>query len=184
MYIFMYIIYLLTGLSLAGLVLVGAGGFWHRGFFGLNHATLALLVSVIFLAAQVLVMFFFVGTGISVKEYVRDQGGDPDLHRRSIAIKRVLYPPTLLVTVVVMVTFILGGAVDQRLVSHWWHLGGWILSMFLYLRAIAVQHRCLKDNTAIILEMVGLAGSAAYGSGLSDAPQGDQSSSSEGPTLS
>ena len=166
MYIFMYAIYLLSAVSLAGLTLVGIGGFMGpRGFLGMNHPTLALMVSMLFLAVEVLVMFFFVGTGVSVKEYVRDQGGDPVFHRRSIAIKRVLYPPTLAVTVAVMVTFILGGAVDRRMLSHWWHLGSWLVSMGLFVRALRVQHRCLKDNTAIILEMVGLAQTVGTGAG-------------------
>ena len=159
MYIFMYLIYVLSGVSLVGLTLVGVGGFLGpRGFFGMSHPSLALLVSIIFLAVEVLVMFFFVGTGVSVKEYVRDEGADPVFHRRSIALKRVLYPPTLAVTLAVMVTFILGGAVDRRSLSHWWHLAAWLLSMGLFLRALKVQHNCLKENTAIILEMVGLAG--------------------------
>ncbi len=144
--------------SLVGLSLVGLDGFLHRGFFGMGHPTLALLVSVIFLATETLVMFFFVGTGVSVKEYVRDHGADPDFHRRSVAIKRVLYPPTLNVTLVVMMTFVTGGAVDRQLISHWWHLAGWLVSMWLFLRALKVQHRALRDNTAIILEMVGLLG--------------------------
>ena len=155
----MYLIYFLSGVSLVGLTLVGIGGFLGpRGFLGMNHPTLALMVSILFLAVEVLVMFFFVGTGVSVKEYVRDEGASPDFHRRSIALKRVLYPPTLAVTVAVMVTFILGGAVDRGSLSHWWHLAGWLLSMGLFLRALKVQHNCLKENTAIILEMVGLAG--------------------------
>lgn len=160
MYIFMYLIYIMSITSLVGLTLVGVGGLLGpRGFLGMNHPTLALLVSVIFLATETLVMFFFVGTGISVKEYIRDHAGvDHVFHRRSVAIKRVLYPPTLNVTLVVMVTFVTGGAVDRHLLSHWWHLAGWLLSMWLFLRALKVQHRALKDNTAIILEMVGLSG--------------------------
>ena len=113
MYIFMYLIYILSAASFIGLALLGLGGLaGPHGYFGMNHPTFALLVSVIFLAAEVLVMFFFVGTGISIKEYVRDHpDAAPELHRRSIAIKRVLYPPTLYVTMMVMLTFILGGAV-------------------------------------------------------------------------
>lgn len=158
MYIFMYLIYIMSLTSLVGLTLVGLDGFLHRGFFGMGHPSLALLVSVIFLATETLVMFFFVGTGVSVKEYVRDHDADPDFHRRSVAIKRVLYPPTLNVTLVVMMTFVTGGAVDRHLISHWWHLAGWLASMWLFLRALKVQHRALRDNTAIILEMVGLSG--------------------------
>ena len=158
MYIFMYIIYFLSAISFVGITLVGVGGMLGpRGYFGMNHPTFALLVAVIFLAAEVLVMFFFVGTGVSIKEFIRDHpDADPELHRRSVAIKRVLYPPTMNVTLVVMVTFILGGAVDRNLVSHWWHMGGWFLSMWLFIRALKVQNKCLADNTSIILEMVGL----------------------------
>lgn len=158
MYIFMYLIYILSAASFIGLALLGLGGLaGPHGYFGMNHPTFALLVSVIFLAAEVLVMFFFVGTGISIKEYVRDHpDADPELHRRSIAIKRVLYPPTLYVTMMVMLTFILGGAVDRRMLSHWWHLGAWVISMWLFVRAAKVQHRSLAENTAIILEMVGI----------------------------
>ena len=174
MYIFMYLIYIMSITSLAGLTLVGLGGFLHRGFLGMNHPTLALLVSVIFLATETLVMFFFVGTGVSIKEYIHDHAGvDHDFHRRSVAIKRVLYPPTLNVTLVVMVTFVIGGAVDRHLISHWWHLAGWIISMWLFLRALRVQHRALRDNTAIILEMVGLSG-----------PTGDTPSESADPESS
>ena len=157
MYIFMYLIYIMSAASFIGLALVGLGGLSDtQGYFGMNHPTFALLVSVIFLATEVLVMFFFVGTGVSIKEYVRDHpGADPELHRRSIAIKRVMYPPTLYVTLMVMVTFILGGAVDRKMLSHWWHLAAWLLSMWLFVRAATVQHRSLAENTAIILEMVG-----------------------------
>lgn len=158
MYIFMYLIYLLSAISFIGLTLLGIGGFvGPRGYFGMGHPSLALLVSVIFLATEVLVMFFFVGTGVSIKEYVRDHpDADPVFHQRSVAIKRDLYPPTLNVTLVVMVTFILGGAVDQRMLSHWWHLAGWLASMVLFVKALRIQHRCLADNTSIILEMVGM----------------------------
>ena len=158
MYIFMYIIYILSAFSFVGITLLGIGGLLGpHGYFGMNHPTFALLVAVVFLAAEVLVMFFFVGTGVSIKEYIRDHpDADPELHRRSVAIKRKLYPPTLNVTLIVMLTFILGGAVDRRFISHWWHLGSWLLSMWLFMRALKVQNRCLADNTAIILEMVGL----------------------------
>ena len=162
MYIFMYLIYILTFISLIGMSLLGIGGMLGpQGYFGMNHPTFGLLVAVIFLATEVLVMFFFVGTGVSIKEYVRDNPGtDPELHRRSVAIKRLLYPPTLNVTLVVMATFIIGGAVDRHMISHWWHLGAWLLSMYLFIKAAIIQNRCLADNTAIILEMVGLQGKA------------------------
>ena len=155
MYVYMYLIYMGSAFCLFGLTFLGVGGHWHWHFFGMNHPTFALLVMAVFLATESLVIFFFVGMGVNVRDYVRDEGADPEFHRRSVALKRVLYPPTLVATLAVMVTFILGGAVDTRVLSRWWHLAAWVLSTWLFLRALRVQHRCMKDNTAIILGILG-----------------------------
>ena len=65
MYIFMYLVYILSAASFAGLTLVGLGGFLHWGFFGMNHPTFSLLATILFLATETLAMFFFVGTGVT-----------------------------------------------------------------------------------------------------------------------
>ena len=64
----------------------------------------------IFIAAQTLVMFFFVGTGVSIKEYIQEnQDIDHSFHRDSIQIKRKLYPPTMAVTLLFVAMVILDG---------------------------------------------------------------------------
>ena len=51
-----------------GLLLIGINHYIN--FWAQNHITLDLLVSIIFIASQTLVMFFFVGTGVNVREYL------------------------------------------------------------------------------------------------------------------
>lgn len=153
MYLFMIIIYLFTGASYLALVTAGLQGYFRFQALGVNHPTFALLASILYLFTEVLVMFFFVGTGVSVKEHVRDKGGDPDYHRRSVAIKRRLYPSTLGNVALVMTVFITGGAVDTDILPGWGHGLLFLLAIVHFTRTIRIQHRCLKENTQIIWEM-------------------------------
>ncbi|MEE9167107.1 MAG: hypothetical protein V3U24_06575 [Candidatus Neomarinimicrobiota bacterium] len=152
----MIIIYLLTGASFLAIVITGAQGYLGFQALGVNHPTFALLSSILYLFTEVLVMFFFVGTGVSVKEHVRDKGGDPDYHRRSVAIKRKLYPPTLVNVLLVMSVFVTGGAVDTGLLPGWAHGLLFLFTIAHFARTIRVQHRGLKENTRIIWEMTGV----------------------------
>ncbi|SVC37112.1 uncharacterized protein METZ01_LOCUS289966, partial [marine metagenome] len=97
----MILSYVLVFISGIGLLLIGINHYIN--FWAQNHITLDLLVSLIFIASQTLVMFFFVGTGVNVREYLESHKeiGD-DLYRQMFAIKRKLYPPTMMVTILFM----------------------------------------------------------------------------------
>ena len=101
-------------------------------------------------------MFFFVGTGVSVKEYTQEKKLNSTFHRQSIAVKRKIYPPQLLNILILMTAFILYGAADTQKIPHVIYqltlLGG--LIDFLYAKKI--QHASFKENTQIILDMVGI----------------------------
>ena len=97
MWFFMTFSYVLIVLSGIGLTLIGVNHYfdiWAR-----NHITLDLIISIIFIAGQTLVMFFFVGTGVNVREYLEahPELGD-SLYKQMFAIKRKLYPPTMMLT--------------------------------------------------------------------------------------
>jgi hypothetical protein len=156
MWFFMYACYGFTLLSLAMLALNGLQGYFPFTVLTASHSTFALLTIIIYLFTETLVIFFFVGVGVSIKEYVQTQRLDPQYHRRSIAIKRRVYPPLLLNMLLMMVLFISGGAVDTGHLSGLLHgLLFWVcLAHFIY--AILVQHRCFRESTAIVLEMSGI----------------------------
>ena len=55
-----------------------------------------------------------------------------------------------------MTVFIIGGGVDTKVIPNWIHGILFYISFFHFLRLIVIQHKCFKDNTAIVLEMTGL----------------------------
>jgi len=68
MWFFMILSYVMMALSGIGLLMVGINHYFD--FWAQNHITLDLLVSIVFIAGQTLVMFFFVGTGVNIREYL------------------------------------------------------------------------------------------------------------------
>jgi|TARA_B100000929_G_scaffold94746_1_gene74344 hypothetical protein len=148
----MILSYVLVFISGIGLLLIGINHYIN--FWAQNHITLDLLVSLIFIASQTLVMFFFVGTGVNVREYLESHKeiGD-DLYRQMFAIKRKLYPPTMMVTILFMAMVIIDGAFFIGKVSEWWFHILYLLTIYYYYKATRVQHLSFKDSTKIILVM-------------------------------
>ena len=70
MWFFMIMSYIMVALSGVGLAFVGVNHYFN--IRPTNHITLDFLVSIIFIAAQTLVLFFFVGTGVNIKEYIQE----------------------------------------------------------------------------------------------------------------
>jgi hypothetical protein len=135
---------------------LGIQGYAGFHLIGINHPTLALLTAIVYLFTQTLIMFFFVGTGVSVKEYTREHNIDDRFHKQSISLKRRLYPPILLNIFIFMLAFISGGAVDTHLMPGFLHGILYFAVLIHFVKVMRVQHHCFKDNTAIILNMSGI----------------------------
>ena len=152
MWFFMILSYVMVFISGIGLVLIGINHYIN--FWAQNHITLDLLVSIIFIASQTLVMFFFVGTGVNVREYLESHQelGD-DLYHQMFAIKRKLYPPTMMVTILFMAMVIIDGAFFIGKVSEWWFHILYLLTLYYYFKATRVQHHSFKDSTKIVITM-------------------------------
>ena len=116
MWFFMITSYILILLSAIGLILIGINHYIN--IRPTQHISFGLFVSLIFIATQTLIIFFFVGTGVNIKEYTLSK--DNKFYRGIIAIKRKLYPPTLAVTILFMITVIVDGAYFLGKVNEWW----------------------------------------------------------------
>jgi hypothetical protein len=156
MWFFMFACYLLTLVSVFLLAVAGFQGYFHFQIMGLNHPSFALFMMIIYLFTETLVMFFFVGTGVSIKEYVNEHESDPEYYVHAQSIKRSLYPPMLLNLALVMTVFIIGGGVDTLVIPGWLHGVLFIVAFLHFIKTILIQHRCFKANTKIILTMSGL----------------------------
>ncbi len=148
--------YVLTALSVLMLFISGLQGYFKFLIFNANHPTFALLTTIIYLFTQSLIIFFFVGTGVSIRDYTQEKKLDLTFRKRSLAVKRKVYPPLLLNMMLVMGLFISGGAVGTHRLPGWLHGIYFLVCFFDYIRVILIQHGCFKDETAVILDMSGI----------------------------
>jgi hypothetical protein len=144
--------YVLVAISGLGLFQIGLNHYFD--FFITNRISFDLIVSIIFIAAQTLVMFFFVGTGVNVREYLESHPelGDK-LYRKMFAIKRQLYPPTMMVTMLFMAMVIVDGVYYFGKISEWWFHILYFLTLYYFYKATKEQHTSFIGSTEIVLEM-------------------------------
>ena len=154
MWFFMTFSYIMIVLSGIGLTLIGLNHYFD--IWAQNHITLDLIVSIIFIDAQTLIMFFFVGTGVNVREYLElhSELGD-SLYKQMFAIKRKLYPPTMMVTILFMAMVIMDGVYFIGKASEWWFHILYLLTLYYFFKATIVQHNSFKESTEIVLSMTG-----------------------------
>jgi hypothetical protein len=141
--------YILILLSAVGLILIGINHYIN--IWPTQHISFDLFVSLIFIATQTLIIFFFVGTGVNIKEYTLSK--DNKFYRGIIAIKRKLYPPTLAVTILFMITVIVDGAYFLGKVNEWWFHISYVLTLYYFFKSSIEQHKAFIGSTNIVLAM-------------------------------
>lgn len=156
MWFFMITCYVTSLLSFIMLGIALLQSYFHFHVFRANEVTFIILTSIVYLFTETLIMFFFVGTGVSIKEYTQAHRLKPDFHKKSLAIKFKVYPPQLLNILFMMVLFIMVGAVDTGRIPEWaYQLFFWFcLAHYIFIKKI--QNQCFRDNTENILAMSGL----------------------------
>ena len=156
MWFFMNTCYFLSLLTFVLFITTGIQGYFRFSVFHSNHATFALLFTIIYLFTQSLIIFFFVGTGVSVRDYTKANHLPAQFHQQSIGIKRRVYPPLLLNMLLVMILFISGGALDTGRVPTWFHSLLFYTAFFHFILVLLREHRAFQENTDIILQMSGV----------------------------
>lgn len=153
MWFFMILCYLMSLLTFFLLLLNGLQGYFHFKIFQANHATLAILTIIVYLFTKTLIIFYFVGIGVNIKEFMIDNKKSGDYHKRIIGVKRRIYPPLLLNMLLVMVLFISGGAVDTKHIPGWVHGLFFYISVFHFAKTAVIEHQSFKESTSIVIEM-------------------------------
>src|SRR3989338_8713284 len=151
MWFFMYISYVLTLISFLLMLFTGIQGYFRFDISGIGHATWATLAIIVYLFTQTLVMFFFIGTGSSIKEYTQEHNLDLTFRKKVIEIKKVLFPSLMVSLGLFMTQYVLGAAVDTKHVPGWVHGVLFIIAMLHYAKLIVIEHGSFKKNTWIIL---------------------------------
>jgi len=148
--------YVMTAITFACLLTAFFQSFMKFSIFNADHVTFIILTSIVYCFTETLVIFFFVGTGVSIKEYTLDHKLDPSYHKRSIGIKRKVYPPLLVNMLFMMILFILVGAVDTHRFPLWLYSVLFAGCIYHYIRIKMVQNQSFKENTQLVLDMSGI----------------------------
>ncbi|MBL8013632.1 MAG: hypothetical protein JNN05_07265 [Candidatus Omnitrophica bacterium] len=156
MWFFMITCYIFSTISFLMLLTVFAQSFYPFKIIHASALSFLILTSIIYLFTETLIMFFFVGTGVSIKEYMLEQKIYGDFHQRSIGVKRRVYPPQLLNLLILMIAFILFGAADTQKISPWLYRAVLAVGIIQFIDAKLIQNICFRDNTKIILDMSGI----------------------------
>jgi len=156
MWFFMQSIYVLSLFSFLLLITAFFQSFLQFSVLQANHLTFMVLTSIIYLFTETLAIFFFVGTGVSVKEFMLKQKITGDYHKKSIAIKRKVYPPLLLNMLFMIILFIMVGAVDTGHVPAWTYYGLFVFCIGHYVKIKVIEHQSFIEMTENILAMSGV----------------------------
>lgn len=156
MWFFMHSCYILTALTFVSLWIAFFQSFLKFQVFHADHVTFMIFTSILYSFTETLVIFFFVGTGVSVKEYTIDHKLDSSYHKRSIGIKRKVYPPLMLNLLFMIILFVLVGAVDTYRFPGWLYYLIFFGCIVHYVKIKIIQNSCFRDNTQIILDMSGI----------------------------
>ncbi len=116
-----------------------------------------ILTSMVYCFTETLVIFFFVGTGVSVRDYSKDNNLPESFRKRSLAIKYKIYPPTMLNLLFMIVLFILPGAVHAGKIPMAAYSIYLVFCLGHYVYTKLIQHDCFRANTENILAMSGIA---------------------------
>lgn len=156
MWVYMISCYVLSLLTFLLLITSFFQSFLKFSVFYAGHVTFMILTSIVYLFTETMVIFFFVGSGMGIKERTMEHKLDPRHHQQSKAIKKKVFPPLMMNMVFMMILFILVGAVDTHRLPVWAYdliFAGCIIH---YVKVKVTQNGCFRDNTNIILEMSGL----------------------------
>lgn len=156
MWYYMVSCYLFSFLTFLLLLLAFFQSFMNFSVFEAAHSTFMILTSIVYLFTETLVIFFFVGTGMGIKEFAIEKKLDPEFRLRSIAIKKKVFPPLLLNLLLMMALFILVGAVVTHRFPPWLYTLIFLGCLFHLGKSKIIQNRHAKETVELFREMAGL----------------------------
>ena len=159
MWLFMYVCYLMAALTYVLFVLAGLQGIFGFPVLGAPHPTFSFLTAIIYFFTQTLTIFFFVGTGTNVREYLETparedpKGQAAKLVARARHIRGAVSGHVYLNILLFLTQAVLGGAVAARAVPRFLH-GTMVAAAFLHFHYVLWrEHMAFRDMTAVVVAM-------------------------------
>ena len=139
-------------ISFISIILAAFSGYFQFHMSGANHILIALYSSIIYMFTETLIMFYFIITGIKIKEIIKNNNLDIIKYYKPVLdMKMKLFPHIMLNMIIMGTTFIIGGGVHTKVISVNTHSLCFFISITHYLFVIFFQHRCFIRNTELVI---------------------------------
>ena len=152
----MFIFYILMALSFFTIFINGFQWIFRFDIYNANYISFSFISTILYMFTQSAIMFYFIGAGKKIKEIILENDLDKKIYQKVIDIKNKLFPALTLNILLVGTAFVLGGGVQTKALSKYWHYFMFYLGLIHYVKVIFLQHRSLLEN-ADILSDIGLA---------------------------
>ena len=151
----MILSYILMCISFTSIIVAAFSGYLHSID---NHILTSLFSSIIYMFSETLILFYFIVTGIKIKEIIKNNNLDiVEYYKPVLDMKMKLFPHIMLNMIVVGTTFIIGGGVHTGMISVNIHSLCFFIAIVHYLWLIIFQHRCFIRNTELVILVYDLA---------------------------
>jgi len=151
--LYMIIFYLLMFLSVVSIFVNGLQWIFRFDIYNANYISFSFVSTILYMFTQTLIMFYLIGAGKKVKETIVQYNLNKEIYQEVIKIKNVLFPPLTLNILLIGTAFVLGGGVQTKALSKYWHHSIFLISFLHYLKVIFVQHKSLIKNNYILSEV-------------------------------
>ena len=149
----MFIFYIFMALSFFTIFINGFQWIFRFDIYNANYISFSFISTILYMFTQSAIMFYFIGAGKKIKEIILEHNLDKKIYQKVIDIKNKLFPPLTLNILIVGVAFILGGGVQTKVLSKYWHYFMFYLGLIHYVKVIFIQHKSLIENADILLEV-------------------------------
>ena len=144
--------YILMGISFMSIIITAFSGYFQFTISNANHILIALYSSIIYMFTETLILFYFIITGIKIKEIINKNNLDVVRYYKPILdMKMKLFPHIMLNMIIIGTTFIIGGAVHNDIIPPSMHSLGFLAGIIHYNWLIILQHRCFIRNTELVI---------------------------------
>lgn len=145
---------LVTLLLLSWIGLAAVLGLGYAGAWGLvapvRHVHLAIPAFILGTLAHAMSMFYFIGTGKVIREAVAEYKLDPAWTAEVRRLRARTFPWALWAILGIMITSILGGAVDTARMPGWIHGVLGLITLVVTTRAVVVEVSCISRNLTLM----------------------------------
>tara|TARA_Y100000590_G_scaffold264375_1_gene297056 strand:+ start:25 stop:474 length:450 start_codon:yes stop_codon:yes gene_type:complete len=140
-------------ISLVLLCINGAQGYLHFKIYNATHIQFAFISTIFYMFTESWIMFYFIGSGKTIKETILTYKLDKKIYDDVIASKRKLFPHITMNVLIIGTVFVIGGGVHTKAISAMTHGLLFFVGLVHFIYLIYLQHYYFKDTARILSDL-------------------------------